>query len=122
MKRFFPLLCLLVTLWGCGKDDPEKLRAISQAGYQDVRRVIPEKIPVEQLVPEKGPESTPVQHVRSRLSNDKYLRRFSIEVSAIENGVKLTGRVPTKEHARRATELAESTVGVEIVTNEIVVD
>ncbi len=120
MNRLLCLMLLLVCVTGCSKDDPDKLRAISQAGYNDVREAVPAKNPLKNITP--ADESTPVAHVRNRIKNDKFLGRFAIEVTPIEKGVKLTGKVPTKEHARRAGELAESTSGIDVVENELVVE
>jgi len=62
------------------------------------------------------------QRVQHRLQWDKSLVDTSIEVAVTENEVELKGTLKRDEQRRRAIELAESTVGVERVSDHLQVE
>jgi osmotically-inducible protein OsmY len=56
------------------------------------------------------------------LRYEKALTDTSIQVVASESGVELKGKVKTAAQKKRAVELAESTTGVDRVTESLEVD
>jgi hypothetical protein len=62
---------------------------------------------------------TAPQRVKARLRWDKALVDCDINVEAKDNAIELRGQVPALEQRRRAVDLAESTVGVEKVDDNV---
>ena len=60
--------------------------------------------------------------VESRLRADKRLAGTAIVVKAAQAEIELTGKVSTPEQKKTAIELAESTVGVDKVTDTLAVE
>ncbi len=63
---------------------------------------------------------TPAERVRLRLRTDKSMDGTTVLVVPDGDGVKLRGEVKNASQRVRAVELAQTTAGVEHVTNEIV--
>ena len=83
-------------------------------------RTNPEPPPVPVAVPaaEPGVEA----RVTARLRWEKSLSDASIQVVASEGGIELKGKVAKVAQKKRAVELAESTTGVDRVTESLEVD
>lgn len=119
------LLALFVLLVGSRfkPSDGEKLASVSRLTFAKVREALPPaaKIaaPVNALRNEL-PESVE-ERVKTRLSNDKRLEGVGFAVSAEGGTVKLQGVVPNATARKRAVALAENTVGVEKVVDELAV-
>lgn len=62
---------------------------------------------------------TPVGKVRVRVQGDRYLRHLGLRIGGEGSSVTLAGEVPDEAHRIRAVELAQSTVGVEQVVDEL---
>jgi osmotically-inducible protein OsmY len=138
MKRtYWPaglLACFCVLNAGCEKEDPEHLANVarklaSRAGpvvdtvdteWLQRFRTTPEPAPVPVAVPasEPGVEA----RVSARLRWEKSLADASIQVVANEGGIELKGTVANLAQKKRAVELAESTTGVDRVTESLEVD
>lgn len=59
------------------------------------------------------------EHVRQRLQWDKVLSDATIDVTIADHDVELKGKLKSAEQRRRAVELAETTTGVEHVTDHL---
>ena len=138
MQRYWPavllsLFCLLPV--GCEKQDPDHLanlarkvatRAEPLVGSVDADWL--ERFHTPQAPPPPPPVSVPVAEpgvearVTARLRWEKALAGSSIQVVTTENGVELKGNVLDAAQKKRAVELAESTTGVDRVTESLEVD
>jgi osmotically-inducible protein OsmY len=109
------ILVPLAALAGCERTDGEKLVRIGQITTEKVREAAPSRTPFGDL----APEATPSGRVRARIKGDIYLQKSQIQVIEDEDGIHLRGSVPSREHLERAEQLAQQTVGVEKVVNEL---
>lgn len=119
MGRLRKTLCLVsialpVLVGGCQKSDAEALASI---GVKIAERTHGYADQLQQKCPTL-PGSLQ-SRVRHRLRWDKSLADAAIEVVVEDKNVELKGSLATPEQARRAVELAESTLGVENVTNSL---
>ncbi len=126
-RRWWPLLaCVALFASGCDGQDADRL---SRIGRKIVDRVTaqtdnsPGRIPGSlQSIRGGWYEITVDARVASRLRWDKNLQGSPIQVESLGNStVKLTGTVGTMEIRQRAVRLADSTVGVDKVVDELVV-
>jgi BON domain len=135
IKTYWPaillaLLCLLPA--GCEKEDPDHLanlarkvatRAEPLVGSVDaewVQRLRGPSNPAPAPDPVAEPDAP--ARVTARLRWEKSLASTSIQVVASEGGVELKGKVHDVAQKKRAVELAESTTGVDRVTESLEVD
>jgi osmotically-inducible protein OsmY len=116
-----PLLVFAVLAGGCNQEDAERMarvgrkltnRAEALTGDQDggLKKGW-------QAVRDGWQETTLAGRVAARLRWDKRLADAHIHASATGNAVQLKGSVRDLEQRRRALDLAESTTGVEKVTD-----
>lgn len=108
-----PIVCLV----GCEKTDGEKLVRIGQITTEKIRKTAPARTPLGDL----APETTTVGRVISRINGDVYLHKLRIVVVEDDEGIHLKGTVPSREHLERAEQLAQQTVGVEKLVNELTI-
>ncbi len=108
----FPLLAT-----GCNRSDGDKLARVGWTVAGKVQALIPDRTPLAAALPGK-PQGLE-ERVRERFKSDKYLAPVPIEVIAENGSVRLRGQVDDEILKRRAVEIAESTVGVEKVVDEI---
>jgi osmotically-inducible protein OsmY len=119
------LIALFVLLVGSRfqPSDGEKLAAVSRLTVAKVRGALPPAArlagPVQALRKEL-PEGVE-DRVKGRLDADKRLAGVAFTVSADGGTVKLQGVVPDAAARKRAVALAENTVGVEAVVDELAV-
>jgi osmotically-inducible protein OsmY len=125
IAAFLILAALFVLLVGSRfkPSDGDKLTAVARLAVTKVRGVMPpaEKVaaPVHAI---RGALPQGVEdRVKSRLEGDRQLAGVDVAVSAEGGAVKLRGVVPTAAARLRAVELAETTVGVEKVIDELAV-
>ncbi len=128
------LFCLLLA--GCEKEDPEHLanvaRKVANRAEPLVDRVDAQWVQRFRAGPESAPVPPPaalppvepdsVARVTARLRYEKTLADTSIQVVASEGGVELKGKVQNAAQKKRAVQLAESTTGVDRVTESLEVD
>ena len=128
------LLCLAPA--GCEKEDPEHLANLARKVASRAEPVVNtldtqwiQRFRVAQEAPPAPPpaavpvaEPDAVARVTSRLRYEKTLTGTSIQVVAIESGLELKGKVQRAAQKKRAVELAESTTGVDRVTESLEVD
>ena len=113
-----PLLLLpLLLLPACHRQDGEKLVRIGQITTEKVREAAPSRTPFGDI----APEATRLGRVRARLKGDVCFEKCPVQVTEDDDGIRLRGTVPTREHADRAEQLARQTVGVTQVVNELTV-
>jgi len=116
MKRVMIAVALFVT--GCQKSDGERLAGIGRAVTRNVEQLVPERTPLgSNLSINPGID----QRVRDRFKSDRYLSTQPIDVHSEGATVRLQGTVAESALKRRAVELAESTVGVDAVVDELTV-
>jgi len=110
---------------GSKKSDPDTLAQIGQTVGVKVKGSMPESSTVSgPLVAFKPGDALPVEEkVRLRIRTDKKMdgSEVTIAAGAAPGEVKLRGIVANAEQAARAVRLAEGTVGVETVVNELAV-
>lgn len=118
MRRFVLGMMLLAGAAGCQKNDTETLarigRKLADRG-QDSLGDIRSRIDLKWSPPTIEPSLE--EKVRLRLRFEKDLADIPFEVKAKGAEVELKGKVPHPDHKRRALELAETTRGVEKVTD-----
>lgn len=116
MRRTVVLSCLLLT--GCVRQDTEIL---SRVGRKLADRVQTASSGIQDRLPFKvsSGEPTMQERVEQRLRSDKSLAKTTIEVVIDGRRVELKGTVESDEQKRRAVDLAETTVGVERVTDSL---
>ena len=107
----------MIVLAGCQKTDGEKLVRIGQITTEKIREAAPSRTPFGDI----APEATPAGRVRSRLKWDVSLQKSPIQVTEDDDGLRLRGTVPSREHLERAEQLAQQTVGVGKVVNELTI-
>jgi hypothetical protein len=125
--RQFAALLILVALFSVlvgsrfKASDGEKLAAVSRLSASKVRNVMPPALnllaPVDAL--RKELPTRPEDAVRARLSADKRFVGIEFKVTAEGNVVTLRGVVPDARTKRLAVGVAEHTVGVERVVDEL---
>jgi len=117
------LLALLVlSIAGCSQQDTDGLRRI---GRKALDRTMAAASPLREKFDHtlKGIGTAGVkERVQQRLQWDKGLAETSIVATATDNVVHLKGSLKNADQRRRAIELAESTTGVERVTDEMQVE
>ncbi|MBX9626415.1 MAG: BON domain-containing protein [Gemmataceae bacterium] len=102
--------------------DGEKLAAVGRVVAGKVRAALPPEItnnPVGAL--RKGLPERVEDRVAARLAADKRLQGIDFAVTADGGAVALRGVVPDAAARRKAVALAENTVGVERVVDELAV-
>lgn len=121
MKRLsWMFVPLAVTICGCDGNDGDRLTRVGWTVSQNIQALVPERMPfVGSLGLPKN--STREQSVRERFRSDRYLGELTIEIIGEPGTIRLRGQVADAVLKRRAVEIAESTVGVEKVIDEIVV-
>jgi len=107
----------LLLLPACQRTDGEKLVRIGQITTEKVREAAPSRTPFGDI----APEATTLGRVRSRIKGDVYLQKAPIQVTEDDDGIRLRGTVPSREHLDRAEQLAQQTVGVDKVVNELTI-
>jgi hyperosmotically inducible periplasmic protein len=103
--------------------DGDRLRAVSHLTVQKVRNAMPPAVnvaaPVDAL--RKEWPTRPDDAVRARLAADKRFVGVEFKVTAEGGAVTLRGVVPDARVKRLAVGVAENTVGVEKVVDELAV-
>jgi hypothetical protein len=121
MKRHLFLIIIAVfSMAGCNRSDGDRLARVGTRATKNLKAMIPERIPISGSIGlTNGSEME--NRVRQRFRSDRYLSSLSLEIICEENAVRLKGQVDDPLLKRRASEIAESTIGVEKVIDEIVV-
>jgi hyperosmotically inducible periplasmic protein len=118
MNRIAVALILLVGACGCNRQDAEKLTRVGWKVTEKVQALVPNRTPWGSawgVMPDLGVDG----RVRARLQADKHLASFNVEVMAVDRGVRLRGRIGDEAMKQRAIEMAQSTLGVEKVVDEL---
>jgi osmotically-inducible protein OsmY len=115
LVAIIPLLSI-----GCNRGDSDKLVRVGRKVTEKVQALIPSRTPLGDALP-AGKHHGVEDRVRERFKLDRYLTSASIDVIAEAGRVRLRGQVDNEVLKRRAVEIAESTVGVEKVVDEIAV-
>jgi hypothetical protein len=110
---------VVVAAGGCNQTDRDCLTRATRrvaAQFEWLRQHAPRELEAAPLVSEP---LTPVGKVRVRIQSDRYLRPLGLRVSGEGTSVTLAGEVPDEAYRVRAVELAQSTVGVEQVVDQL---
>jgi BON domain len=120
MNRFvwLVLLALAAGTTGCERQDAERLTRVGWKVADKLQGLVPDNTPWGASWSTVSDISLEAR-VRARFEADKYLAPLNLEVIATDHGVRLRGRVTDEVLKRRAVDLAESTVGVEKVADEL---
>lgn len=129
MKRAFVVAvwCGMVAAWAFGgnRSDVEVLARVGSVVARQAKAALPDASKVAgPFVAFRPGDALPIEErVRVRIRTDKEMGGADVTVvpGTIPGEVRLRGIVPTVVHQRRAAELAEGTIGVEHVVNEIAV-
>jgi osmotically-inducible protein OsmY len=117
------LLGGLIGLAGCQQNDANKLQRVACKAAEKVQAAAGmAQEPVLsgwQMVRTNLDDMSPEGRVLARLRWDKLLASSPITVKAIGGIVELKGSVPTEELKRHAVNLAQTTVGVEKVSDSL---
>lgn len=119
--KLLPVVAILPVLAiGCNRTDADKLARVGWRVADKVQALIPDRTPFGSALPNSKQPGLD-DRVRERFKQDRYLTSSPIEITADGNSIRLRGQVNDEILKRRAVEIAESTVGVEKVIDEIVV-
>jgi hypothetical protein len=122
MKKMllFAAFCLLGSS-GCNRSDGVRLGKIGVKVADKVQVLLPDHTPF--VPPSLGTmsDATLESRVRVRFQTDRYLTSLPIEIIVELASVRLKGQVDSDVLKQRAVEIAESTVGVEKVVDELLV-
>lgn len=120
---FLILVALFVVLVGTQfqPSDGDKLAAVVRLATAKVRSALPPaanlSAPIEAL--KKELPTQPEDAVKARLAGDKRLANVTVAVVADDGAIKLRGVVPDSKTKKLIVSLAENTVGVEKVVDEL---
>jgi osmotically-inducible protein OsmY len=114
-------LSLAVAASGCGREDADKLSRAASVLVSKLRAIAPERLTNWEWN-RSSADLTAAQRVRARITSDRFLAPLKIEVMPTAGGVRLRGHVGDDVLKRRAIEMAESTVGVDKVVDELEID
>lgn len=126
MKNIFVILLFLGIVGGAlGFSKKTDAEVLTRVGTKSVQKVVEAMPPASQLAGPLAATKTgallPIEdRVRLRFQTDKALEGTTITVIAEGNEVRLRGEVGNVLIRARAVELAQTTSGVEKVTNELV--
>jgi hypothetical protein len=114
---------LVTTSAGCVKQDTDILARVGRrALYQGRDATAGLRTRLAAYLPASGPAGDSLEErVAQRLRSDKALQGVKFDVVVSGGEIELKGNPTTDDQKRRATELAEATVGVEKVTDSTVV-
>jgi hypothetical protein len=111
-------LGLAVAAMGCGSQDADCLGKLGVRLGEGARVLVLQwQERVRSQVP--GIEESTLARVQQRLKNDKGLADATILVKAVDDGIELHGQAHSQEQRRRAIDLTEATLGVELVRDLI---
>ncbi|MCI0684093.1 MAG: BON domain-containing protein [Gemmataceae bacterium] len=120
--RHWPLFAVIVISAGCNRQDADGLGRIGRKVLDRTQATVsPLREKFDHTL--KGIGATSVKdRVQQRLQWDKALADATIAVMVSDHVVELKGSLKSDEQRRRAIELAESTTGVERVTDELQIE
>jgi osmotically-inducible protein OsmY len=127
MRRHFSVgLMSSLLLSGCSESDAEKLRRVGDKTFDRVTQLA-QKVSEElgqTLLEHKPPATEPsiLERVAQRIHWDRDLAILEIGVAEKEEALVLTGKVKNDALKQHAQDLAERTLGVQKVRNEIEVE
>jgi len=119
MKRTIFALALVFASSGCDNSDGDRLARVGRMVASKLQALIPEKTPfgVTFSIAKNGPED----QVRERFRLDAFLAQIPFDIVAEGANIRLKATVDNDALKKRAIEIAETTVGVEKVIDEITV-
>jgi hypothetical protein len=119
MRRWHFLALLALTSAGCNRQDVDGLERIGRKVIDRTQAAVsPLREKFDHTIRGIGGAGLR-ERVQQRLQWDKSLADSRIEVSVTDAAVELQGRIKTDGQRRRAVELAETTLGVERVTDRL---
>jgi osmotically-inducible protein OsmY len=120
MRRWQFLALLALASAGCNRQDVDGLERIGRKVLDRTQAAVsPLREKFDHTIRGIGNGAGLRERVQQRLQWDKSLAATRIEVSVTDAAVELQGKIKSDEQRRRAVELAESTLGVERVTDRL---
>jgi hypothetical protein len=111
---------IIVACSVCNRSDGDRLARVAGKVTQKIQELLPERTPLTGSFALTSGVNLD-NRVRDRFKTDRYLAPLPIDIDVNVSTVRLRGPVNDEVLKRRAVEIAESTVGVEKVVDEIVV-
>src|SRR5438309_903169 len=119
-RKTVGFLVLVISLSGCDTQDTERLARVGKLTLDKVQALADDNAKMFSGLPplhRDGSEQGLDARVAARLHWEKSLADAKIEVSVKDGKVELKGKVADQTQRRRAVELAESTVGADLVVD-----
>jgi BON domain len=121
-SRTLLAVAALLAATGCVKQDTDILARVGKRALDQGRDATSGlRTRLAAYLPATGPGDSLEERVAQRLRADKALQGVKIDVIAKGAEIELKGSPSNDEQKRRATELAEATVGVEKVVDSTIV-
>jgi hypothetical protein len=121
MRKALLLIVAIVSVTsGCDKQDGDRLARVGRKVTQKVEALIPERSPFGNSIG-LGKNPSVEDRVRERFKSDRHLALQAIEITADGNTIHLKGTVDREVLKRRAVDIAESTIGVDKVVDELAI-
>jgi hypothetical protein len=119
MRKALLLIVAIVPLTtGCDSHDGDRLARVGRKVTQKVEALIPQRSPFGNSIG-LGKSPSVEERVRERFKSDRHLAPQAIEITAEGGIIHLKGTVDREVLQRRAVEIAESTIGVDKVVDEL---
>jgi hyperosmotically inducible periplasmic protein len=111
-------LFLVGPLAGCDRADGDRLARAGRRAALNVQALVPERTPFADAI-NLPKNATAVERVRARFQSDRSLGSLAIEIAGSDGVVRLKGQIADQAIRQRAIDMAEATVGVEKVIDEL---
>ena len=120
-NRLIFVSIVICTATGCNRQDGDRLARVGGKVTEKVQLLVPERTPFGRPT-NLAMNPNVEERVKERFRSDRFLGPLFIEVSAEGHVIRLKGKVNDGLLKQRAVEIAESTVDVDKVLDEIVVE
>jgi osmotically-inducible protein OsmY len=123
MRRHVLLVGFALVAAGCNRQDVDGLGSISRKVLERTQSAVaPLRDNFERTLKDIGVGAGLKERVQQRLLCDKALAAATIDISVKGAEVELRGTLKSEDQRRRAVDLAETTVGVERVVDQLLVE
>jgi hypothetical protein len=123
MRRWHFMAILALTTTGCNRQDVDGLQRIGRKVLDRAQAAAsPLREKFDHTLHGIGGHVSIRERVQQRLQWDKTLADVAVEVAVSEKDIELKGTLKSEEQRRRAVELAETTNGVERVTDSLQIE
>ena len=120
MRFRFLVIFIALLAAGCNRQDADGLERVGRKVLERAQAAVsPLREKFDDTVKGFGGTTGLRERVQQRLQWDKALADTTIDVAVADHEIELKGKLKSAEQRRRAVELAESTSGVERVTDHL---